>query len=91
MIDSKQEALEAKMRLLNASKMIERLTTDEAFIYLLDKLDERIKTSKQDLESSKNWDDFVEKRGYNKGLQALKSEIDTIISRGKQVERSLKI
>lgn len=91
MIDSKQEALEAKMRLLNASKMIERLTTDEAFIYLLDKLDDRIKTSKQDLESSKNWDDFVEKRGYNKGLQALKSEIDTIISRGKQVERSLKI
>ena len=91
MIDSKQEALEAKMRLLNASKMIERLTTDEAFIYLLDKLDERIKTSKQDLESSKNWDDFVEKRGYNKGLQALKTEIDTIISRGKQVERSLKI
>ena len=91
MIDSKQEALEAKMRLLNASKMIERLTTDEAFIYLLDKIDERIKTSKQDLESSKNWDDFVEKRGYNRGLQALKSEIDTIISRGKQVERSLKI
>lgn len=91
MIDSKQEALEAKMRLLNASKMIERLTADEAFVYLLDKLDERIKTSKQDLESSKNWDDFVEKRGYNKGLQALKSEIDLIISRGKQVERSLKI
>lgn len=91
MIDSKQEALEAKMRLLNASKMIERLTTDEAFIYLLDKIDERIKTSKQDLESSKDWNDFVEKRGYNRGLQALKSEIDTIISRGKQVERSLKI
>lgn len=91
MIDSKQEAVEAKMRLLNASKMIERLTTDEAFIYLLDKLDERIKTSKQDLESSKNWDDFVDKRGYNRGLQALKSEIDLIISRGKQVERSLKI
>lgn len=91
MIDSKQEALEAKMRLLNASKMIERLTTDEAFIYLLDKLDEKIKTSKQDLESSKDWTDFVEKRGYNRGLQALKSEIDTIISRGKQVERSLKI
>lgn len=91
MIDSKQEALEAKMRLLNASKMIERLTTDEAFIYLLDKLDEKVKTSKQDLESSKDWNDFVDKRGYNRGLQALKSEIDTIISRGKQVERSLKI
>ncbi len=91
MIDSKQEALEAKMRLLNASKMIERLTTDEAFIFLLDKLDERIKTSKQDLESSKDWNDFVEKRGYTRGLQALKSEIDTIISRGKQAERSLKI
>lgn len=91
MIDSKQEALEAKMRLLNASKMIERLTTDEAFIYLLDKLDEKIKTSKQDLESSKDWNDFVEKRGYNRGLQALRSEMDTIISRGKQVERSLKI
>ena len=91
MIDSKAEAIEAKMRLLNASKMIERLTTDEAFIYLLDKLDERIKTSKQDLESSKNWDDFIDKRGYNRGLQVLRSEIDTIISRGKQVERSLKI
>jgi len=91
MIDSKQEALEAKMRLLNASKMIERLTTDEAFIYLLDKIDEKVKASKQDLESSKDWNDFVEKRGYNRGLQALRSEVDTIISRGKQVERSLKI
>lgn len=91
MIDSKQEALEAKMRLLNASKMIERLTADEGFVYLLERLDEKIKTSKQDLESSKNWDDFVDKRGYNRGLQALMSEIDTIISRGKQAERSLKI
>lgn len=91
MIDSKQEALEAKMRLLNASKMIERLISDEGFVYLLERLDEKIKTSKQDLESSKNWDDFVDKRGYNRGLQALMSEIDTIISRGKQAERSLKI
>lgn len=91
MIDSKQEALEAKMRLLNASKMIERLTTDEGFVYLLKRLDEKIQTSKQDLESSKDWNDFVEKRGYNRGLQALRSEVDTIISRGKQVERSLKI
>lgn len=91
MIDSKQEALEAKMRLLNASKMIERLTTDEAFVYLLERLDERIQASKQDLESSKDWNDFVEKRGYNRGLKALVSEIDLIISRGKGLERSLKI
>ena len=91
MIDSKQEAIEAKMRLLNASKMIERLTTDEGFVYLLERLDERIKTSKQDLESSKDWNDFVEKRGYNRGLNALVSEIDLIISRGKGLERSLKI
>jgi hypothetical protein len=91
MIDSKKEALEAKMRLLNASKMIERLTADEAFVYLLERLDEKVKTSKQDLESSKNWDDFVDKRGYNRGLLALVSEIDTIISRGKGLERSLKI
>lgn len=91
MIDSKAEAIEAKMRLLNASKMIERLTADEAFIYLLERIDEKILTSKQDLESSKDWSDFVEKRGYNRGLQALKVEIDTIISKGKGLERSLKI
>lgn len=91
MIDSKQEAIEAKMRLLNASKMIERLTTDEGFVYLLKRLDEKIQTSKQDLESSKDWNDFVEKRGYNRGLKALVSEIDLIISRGKGLERSLKI
>ena len=91
MIDSKQEALEAKMRLLNVSKMIERLTTDEAFIYLLERLDEKIQTSRQDLESSKDWQDFTEKRGFNRGLNVLKTEIDTIISRGKKVERSLKI
>jgi len=91
MIDSKQEAIEAKMRLLNASKMIERLTLNEGFVYLLERLDEKIKTSKQDLESSKNWDDFVDKRGYNRGLNALVSEIDLIISRGKGLERSLKI
>lgn len=79
-----------KLRLINIGKTIEFLSENEGFIYLLEELDEKAQAAKDALEHSTSWDDFSEKRGYLRGISALKVEITTIISRYKSAERTLK-
>jgi len=81
---------EGKQRQLNVGRMIATLLTDEAFVYLRERLDLKVKEAKDALELSEAWDDFTERRGYLKGLSALTTEIDTIIQKMKNAERTLK-
>lgn len=89
-ISTPQEAREAKDRLITAGRSMSELLDNELFVYLLESIDKHISTVKSEALASKSYNELLEKRGIIQGLAMLRSDIDTIISRGKAQEKQLK-
>lgn len=85
-----KEVRESKQRLVSVGRDIESLLADSRFTYLLERLAEKVAHTKEAAIASNSWEEFVHNKGYLAGLSALQVEIDTIISRGKNAERTLK-
>lgn len=85
-----QQIRESKQRLVSVGRDIESLTDDSRFKYLLERIQEKVVETKEAVLASNSWEEFVHNKAYLKGLSALQVEIDTIISRGKNAERTLK-
>jgi hypothetical protein len=84
------EIREKKLEKIKQSQDIKTLTQDARFQFLMNKIADRIKSSEEEIKTSKSWEDFLTKKAYYEGLKALRIEIDTIISKGETTERSLK-
>jgi len=70
--------------------MIETLTQDDGFKLLMESLQKTVDSAKEDIYNATEWNDFVSKKAYYDGLLALSREVDTIISRGKRAELTIK-
>lgn len=89
-MNTPKEALEAKQRLVNAGRNMQLLMQDETFASLLEGLEKRISGLKDEALAATSYEDLVHKRGVIEGVSLLKSEIDTIVKRGKSAENTLK-
>jgi hypothetical protein len=85
-MQSPQEAREKKAELINKSHMMQDLLEMEGFTYLIARLEKLAEMAKKDAIASTSYEDLCYRRGIIEGLDALKREIDTIISRGKTQE-----
>lgn len=90
MSNTRKEAIEAKQRLLSAGRLLQELTLHDGFILLLERLNKRTAGAKEAVMTAQSWEEFLSKKSYLEGLSALQEEVDTIISKGKSAERSLK-
>jgi len=87
---TRKEYLDGAQELINQAHQMEILKTNADYVFLQKRHEAIIQSSREDVVSSTTWEEFLQKKGFLRGLQALNGEIDTIISRGKSKERILK-
>ena len=87
---TKQQAREAASELIQQGRLMAELTDTQAFQVLINNLNKKLEISKDGILNATDWEDFIKRRAFHEGFQSLLDEVDTIISRGKSKERSLK-
>jgi len=88
---TEKEYREAKSRLITQRKMMRELQDNDAFKLIQERLQEVVEEATKDILNAQNWADYVAKKAYLDGLYSLSREMDTILLRGKQAERTLTI
>ena len=88
---TRDEARTSRSELIQQGRLMEELENSSAFQVLMRNIDDKLAISKDGILNAVDWDDFIKRRAFHEGFNSLRSEIDTIISRGKSKERSLKI
>lgn len=84
------EVREKQVEKIKQSQDIKTLTQDDRFLFLMDKLKDKLETCESDIKNATSWENFLQKKAYYEGLKALATEIDTIISKGETLQRTLK-